>query len=151
MTHHSSSPQPIPLYPVVLTHAATRAWLAGHGLDYVRLPKGLGDPYIVSVPSGEHFTIEALITGGFRVERHQATTGQAVQAPSAAPADFTVENHGSVWLLTPETTDARNWVDENVALEPWQWLGRSFAVEPRLLDQLVEGIQAEGLSVEAAS
>jgi hypothetical protein len=31
--------------------------------------------------------------------------------------------------------------------EPWQWLGNGFAVEPRYLDGLIEGIEGDGLTV----
>ena len=47
------------------------------------------------------------------------------------PADVLVENHGSIALVTPMTSEANDWVDENVQLESWQWLGCSFACEPR--------------------
>jgi hypothetical protein len=59
-----------------------------------------------------------------------------------------VENHGSVALFTPMTPDARQWIEENVHVEPWQWIGCSVACEPRCLDQIVEGMQEDGLIVQ---
>ena len=59
------------------------------------------------------------------------------------PADVLIENHGSIALVTPMTPEANQWVDENVPLESWQWLGCSFACEPRCLDHLVEGMREE--------
>lgn len=44
-------------------------------------------------------------------------------------ADFVVQDGGSVCLVTPLTSDARAWVDANVALEAWQWLGSGFGVD----------------------
>ena len=34
-----------------------------------------------------------------------------------------------MYLITPKSDRAKEWVDENVGLEPWQWLGDSFAVD----------------------
>ena len=64
------------------------------------------------------------------------------------PADVLIENHGSVALFTPITPEAHQWVEENVHVESWQWLGCSIACEPRCLEQLVEGMQEDGLVVE---
>jgi hypothetical protein len=64
------------------------------------------------------------------------------------PADVLIENHGSVALFTPVAAEAHQWVEENVHVEPWQCLGASIACEPRCLEQLVEGMQEDGLVVE---
>ena len=64
------------------------------------------------------------------------------------PADILIETHGSVALFTPITPEAHAWVEENVHVESWQWLGASIACEPRCLEQLVEGMQEDGLVVE---
>jgi hypothetical protein len=63
-------------------------------------------------------------------------------------SDVIVENHGSVCMLTPMSPAAREWVDENVPLESWQWLGASFACEPRYLTTLIDGMQEDGLTIE---
>ena len=59
------------------------------------------------------------------------------------PADVLIESHGSV-----TTSEAHQWVEENVHVEPWQWMGCSIACEPRRLWPLVEGMQQDGLVVE---
>ena len=64
------------------------------------------------------------------------------------PADVLVADHGSVAMLTPMTPESRQWVEEHVETEPWQWLGASLACEPRCLEQLVKGMQETGLTVE---
>ena len=64
------------------------------------------------------------------------------------PADVLIENHGSVALFTPMTPDAHKWVKEHVEIEPWQRIGASIACEPRCLEQLVEGMQQDGLVVD---
>lgn len=62
--------------------------------------------------------------------------------------DVLVANHGSVVMVQPVTRRAQAWVEEHVALESWQWMGGAFAVEPRYLDNLVEGMAGDGLVVQ---
>lgn len=61
--------------------------------------------------------------------------------------DFEFQNHGSVCMLRPITDAAKEWVDANLELEGWQWMGPSFAVEPRCADALIDGIIGDGLTV----
>jgi hypothetical protein len=61
-------------------------------------------------------------------------------------ADFTVTDGGSVCLLTPTTSAARRWLDENIG-EDAIYLGRGLAVERRFVDQIIEGIVADGFRV----
>ena len=63
-------------------------------------------------------------------------------------ADVLIEDCGSVAMLTPMTPDAHQWIDENIQFEPWQRFGASIACEPRCLDQLIEGMEEDGLVVE---
>ena len=62
-------------------------------------------------------------------------------------ADVLVRNEGTVVLLTPKSVEARAWVDENLGLEAWQWLGDSFAVEWRYAPNVVDGMIGDGLEV----
>lgn len=62
-------------------------------------------------------------------------------------ADVLVRNEGTVVLLTPKSIEARAWVDENLGLESWQWLGDSFAVEWRYAPNVVDGMIGDGLEV----
>jgi len=61
--------------------------------------------------------------------------------------DVQIENSGNILLVTPLTPAARQWVEENVSIESWQWQGGSVAVEPRCLDNLVAGMKKAGLKV----
>lgn len=62
--------------------------------------------------------------------------------------DVIVSNEGSLFTFTLKTSAARAWVEENVQLEGWQWLGtRTFAVDHRYADQLAAGMQDAGLEV----
>ena len=54
-------------------------------------------------------------------------------------SDVTVSGAGTVYLFTPETAVANAWLDDNVHLEGWPWLGRGFAVEHCYVGPLIEG------------
>lgn len=64
--------------------------------------------------------------------------------------DVRVTGGGSMYHVTPLTEAAKEWVNENVHLEDWQWLGSGFGVEWRYLDNLVEGMTDAGLTVSSA-
>ena len=61
--------------------------------------------------------------------------------------DFRFENRGSVALVTPVSDAARDWVMEHVEIPAWAWIGRSFAVEPRLIGNLIDGITEAGFNL----
>lgn len=60
--------------------------------------------------------------------------------------DFRVLNAGSIYVVTPLNEDARAWVEENVSDDRVSF-GRGFAVEPRYVENLLEGIAAAGFEV----
>ena len=60
--------------------------------------------------------------------------------------DFVVRGGGSVYLLCPLTDEARDWTKENIP-EDAQTLGPNIAVEHRYIEDIVEGIRADGLVV----
>jgi len=68
------------------------------------------------------------------------------RASKAAARDFSVANHGSIALLTPQTPEARSWVDEHLP-EDVMTFGGGIVVEPRYLDGILEGITIDGLSL----
>jgi hypothetical protein len=65
--------------------------------------------------------------------------------------DVLVHGGGSVFHVEPVSLAAREWVDENVPLEAWQWLGSGFGVEHRYIGDLVDGMRGDGLLVGGAS
>jgi hypothetical protein len=65
----------------------------------------------------------------------------------AHTVDFTVENHGSIFLLQPLTSAAQTWVDENIP-EDAQYFGTAVAVEHRYILDIVDGIQGDALEVK---
>jgi len=63
-------------------------------------------------------------------------------------ADFTFTDGGSVCLLTPTTSEARRWLDENIG-EDAMYLGNGLAIERKYVHQIIEGIVADGFRVSA--
>jgi len=61
-------------------------------------------------------------------------------------ADFTLTNHGSIYLLTPHTDAAEAWIGEHIP-EDAQTLGPSVAIEWRYVSDIADGIEADGLSI----
>jgi hypothetical protein len=64
------------------------------------------------------------------------------------PRDFRVTYHGTITTITPLSDACRDWVDENVAIEPWQRFGLSIALEPRYVEQLAQAMIEEGFLME---
>ena len=63
-------------------------------------------------------------------------------------ADVRVRNEGNIWMVEPVSKEAKDWVNQNVNLEGWQWLGRSFAVDQHMIEDLMNGMEHEGLVIE---
>lgn len=59
-------------------------------------------------------------------------------------------NHGSVVTFRPVTQAAKDWVEENVHTEGWQWMGSVFAVDHRFVQDLIDGMVAAGLDVDCS-
>lgn len=62
--------------------------------------------------------------------------------------DLEVTNHGSIVTLRPLTEAGTAWMDQNLAPEPWQWLGGALAIETRYAPDIVDGAIADGLRVD---
>ncbi len=45
-----------------------------------------------------------------------------------------------MYIVTPKTKKAKQWVSKNVLLESWQWLGDSFAVDHHFIEGLEQGM-----------
>lgn len=59
--------------------------------------------------------------------------------------DYTVTNHGSIWLIQPLTETAANWFADNLP-EDAPMLGNAYAVEPRYAGDIIMGAQNAGLT-----
>lgn len=62
-------------------------------------------------------------------------------------ADVTVQNEGTILLVRPTTALAAQWLRDNT---DGTWFGASLAVEPRYLNDLVDGIVRAGFTVGGA-
>jgi hypothetical protein len=59
--------------------------------------------------------------------------------------DVLVRNDGTVFVFCPLTDRAKDWLEENVEIEPWQWFGSAFVVEHRYAWGLGQGMKDAGL------
>jgi hypothetical protein len=62
-------------------------------------------------------------------------------------ADFLIVDHGTLYLLYPNTRRARQWVKENLPPDRMQYADAS-VVEPRYIDDITDGIRAADLDIE---
>jgi hypothetical protein len=63
-----------------------------------------------------------------------------------AKVDFSIENHGSVVLVRPNTRAAIEWADENIgAGNGFQPYYPCMVFEPRYVDQVINMIRQDGL------
>ena len=83
-----------------------------------------------------------------RLSNCSVPSGAANRVGERSESDVTVSGGGTVYVFTLETPVALSWLDDNVHLEDWQWLGRGFAVEHGYVAPLVQGMVADGLRVE---
>jgi hypothetical protein len=68
--------------------------------------------------------------------------GEAIPNP-----DYLIRDNGTTWAFCPLTPDAKQWTEENVQLESWQWLGATFVVDWRYGVPLAEGISEAGFQI----
>lgn len=64
-----------------------------------------------------------------------------------AKADLVVQDHGSIFLLTPHTDAGREWVAEHIPDDAQTWGIGSIVVEHRYITDIVVGAQGDGLVV----
>ena len=61
--------------------------------------------------------------------------------------DFTLVDHGSIVILTPESDDAKTWVDDYIDKNA-QWFADGVVIEPRYAHDIVEGIFETGMTID---
>ena len=73
-------------------------------------------------------------------------TDSCVASGSSPTADFEVQNHGSIFLLIPQTSSAGAWIDEHIGSDNgFQPYYPTVVVEHRYIGAIAEGISADGL------
>ena len=60
--------------------------------------------------------------------------------------DFQIVNHGTLYLLYPNTRRARQWVKDNLPQDHVKYADAS-VVEPRYIDDILDGIRADDLDL----
>ena len=75
-------------------------------------------------------------------------SGTLIEKAKPEPrADVTIEFHGSIVGIRPNTEPAREWIAENVD-EDAPWFGGALVCEPRYLDDIGHAMVSDGLEVE---
>ena len=71
------------------------------------------------------------------------------QSGTSPTPDFELQNHGSIFLLIPQSISARIWVDDHIGKDNgYQPYYPTVVVEHRYVSDIVEGIQNDGLAVQ---
>ena len=70
-------------------------------------------------------------------------------APTEIPdmSDFQIADQGSIFLIRPLNEAARQWLQENVVSEPWQWVQGALCVEARFARDLIIEIEEAGFEI----
>ena len=80
--------------------------------------------------------------------RSRPLTDPNKQSGSSPTPDFEVQNHGSIFLLIPQTISARIWIDDHIGRDNgYQPYYPTVVVEHRYIGAIAEGIVADGLEV----
>ena len=62
-------------------------------------------------------------------------------------SDLLIADHGTIITIRPLSEAARQWLDDNVVAEPWQWLGGALCVDPRCARDLANEIADAGFEI----
>lgn len=62
--------------------------------------------------------------------------------------DFTLQDEGSIVVLHPGNDAASNWIDNHLYTEQTQWWGGGIVIERRYVEDILDGIDSEGLTVQ---
>jgi hypothetical protein len=62
-------------------------------------------------------------------------------------SDFRISEHGSILAIKPVSDATRQWLNENVVTEPWQWIDGALCVEFRFARDLIAEIDGAGLRI----
>lgn len=63
-------------------------------------------------------------------------------------ADFLVQDHGSICILSPQTDGAMDWVEDNIEQDnDYQPYWPAVVIEPRYMSDILDGITADGMTL----
>jgi hypothetical protein len=80
-------------------------------------------------------------SAGLKPSRHPAST------EITDMSDFQIADQGTIFLIRPLNEAARQWLDENVVSEPWQWVQGALCVEARFARDLIIEIEEAGFEI----
>lgn len=60
--------------------------------------------------------------------------------------DYTISDHGSIWLVHPNTDAAREHLETHVDADESTWWSDSLVVEHRYIQPLVEALESHGFT-----
>jgi hypothetical protein len=63
--------------------------------------------------------------------------------------DITMHNDGSLIGFQLHTLAARQWFQENVGSDGWQWMGTTLWVDRRYAQPIADGLAEAGLNMES--
>lgn len=115
---------------------ASAAWYV------LNIAEGLADAFARDNRKFNHELFMAVVEG------RKAAFTEAHEPPQVSGPDARVENHGTIFLVRPLTPLAESWLDSHVDQEDAQHFGNALVVEHRYVQDLVAGMQADGLKVE---
>ncbi len=76
-------------------------------------------------------------------------SGNSLTHSGKIPADSTVENHGSIFLLKPLTPSATSWIEEHIGQDnQYQPYFPTVVVEHRYIADIVTDVQNDGLAAQ---
>lgn len=58
-----------------------------------------------------------------------------------------IRDEGTIIMLIPEQPAERDWLEQNVSAEPWQWLGPNLCIEWRYFEPLATGLIEAGFTL----
>ena len=102
---------------------------------------------IVSSSTSHQSRSTNCVENGLALRSRSVTDPNKQSGSSPGKPDFLIENHGSIFLLSPQTDAGRAWIDENITREGFQPYWPTVVIEHRYVQELVEGIRNDGLVV----
>lgn len=63
--------------------------------------------------------------------------------------DFIISDHGSILILNAISEEAKEWASDNLPDDAQTWGPHGTVVEPRYIGPIIDGIQADGLTISA--
>ena len=73
-------------------------------------------------------------------------TDSFVASGNSPTADFELQNHGSIFVLIPQSTSARIWINDHIGRDNgYQPHYPTVIIEHRYIADIVEGIVADAL------